>query len=417
MYRLMDISGWLIGSICALTAVILAAEIGGQSASAQTDLPDVGNFYQMLQDYADQSAMSLSYLSRDWSELEQWRIRGRAKMQELLAFETEATPLQPEILQQTEEETYTKYLVRYSLTPHRKVEAFLLIPKGLTQPAPAVVALHDHGGFYYFGKEKITDTEGKPEVLRQFIDRSYGGRTFADELARRGFVVLCPDNFYFGSQRIDADQVPEHFTGQYPALQSQDQNEYIRAFNSFSGAHEQYMAKYIFASGTTWPGIMFHGDRVAVDYLLTRPEVDPQRIGCMGLSIGGFRSAHLFALDPRIKVGVVAGWMTTYKMQLFNKLRWHTWMIYVPKQLEFFDLPDVASLNAPNPLMVINCEQDQLYPLEAMQAADRKLAAIYKKMQAEDRYQCNYYDVPHSLDVEMQDDAIDWLEKWLATDE
>ncbi len=414
MHELMGIFDWLSGSVCAIVIVVLSAGICTSLASAQTDLPDVGNFYQMLQDYADKSEMSLSYLSRNWQELEQWRIRGRAKMQELLAFETEATPLQPEILKQDENEEYTKYLVRYSVTPNRKVEAFLLIPKGLTKPAPAVVALHDHGGFYYFGKEKITDTEDKPEILQEFINRSYGGRTFADELARRGFVVLCPDNFYFGSQRIDADQVPEHFTGQYPALQSQDQDEYIRAFNSFSGNHEQYMAKYIFASGTTWPGIMFHGDRIAVDYLLTRAEVDPQRIGCMGLSIGGFRSAHLFALDPRIKVGVVAGWMTTYKMQLFNKLRWHTWMIYVPRQLEFFDLPDVTSLNAPNPLMVINCEQDQLYPLEAMQAADKKLAAIYKKMQAEDRYQCNYYDVPHSLNVGMQDDAIAWLEKWLV---
>jgi len=413
MHDLISIFDWLSGSMCAIIIVILTVGIGISFASAQTDLPDVGNFYQMLQDYADHSEMSLSYLSRDWPELEQWRIRGRAKMQELLAFDPEATPLQPEILKQDENEVYTKYLVKYSVTPNRRVEAFLLIPKGLTEPAPAVVALHDHGGFYYFGKEKITDTEDKPEILKEFINRSYGGRTYAEELARRGFVVLCPDNFYFGSQRIDVDQVSEYFTKQYPALQSQDQNEYIRAFNSFSGAHEHYMAKYIFASGTTWPGIMFHGDRVAVDYLLTRPEVDPNRIGCMGLSIGGFRSAHLSALDPRIKVAVVAGWMTTYKMQLFNKLRWHTWMVYVPRQMTFLDVPDVVSLSAPNPLMVINCEQDQLYPLEAMQAADKKLAAIYKKMQAEDRYQCNYYDVPHSLNVEMQDDAIAWLEKWL----
>ena len=72
----------------------------------------------------------------------------------------------------------------------------------------------------------------------------------------------------------------------------------------------------------------------------------------MGLSIGGFRSAHLFGLDPRIKAGVVAGWMTSYALQLSNHLRWHTWMIYVPRQHNFLDLPDVASLNAPNPLMV-----------------------------------------------------------------
>jgi len=136
----------------------------------------------------------------------------------------------------------------------------------------------------------------------------------------------------------------------------------------------------------------------------------------MGLSIGGFRSAHLFALDPRIKVGVVAGWMTTYTMQLYNKLRWHTWMVYVPGQTAFLDVPDVVSLSAPNPLMVINCEQDGLYPLEAMEAAEAKISAVYEKMGAKERFQCRYYDVPHSLNVKMQDDAIAWLKQWLMNE-
>ena len=151
----------------------------------------------------------------------------------------------------------------------------------------------------------------------------------------------------------------------------------------------------------------------AVDYLLTRPEVDPGRIGCMGLSIGGFRSNHLFGLDPRIKAAVAAGWMTTYSSLLHSNLLWHTWMIYVPGQLNFLDLPDVASLNAPNPLMIINCSRDTLFPMEGMRAAEKKLAAIYEKLGASDKFKCTFYDVPHSLNVRMQDDAIAWLEKWL----
>ena len=58
-------------------------------------------------------------------------------------------------------------------------------------------------------------------------------------------------------------------------------------------------------------------------------------------------------------------------------------------------------------------DPDQLFPLEGMQAAERKLAAIYKKMGAAEKFRCNYYDVPHSLNVKMQDDAIAWLERWL----
>lgn len=251
-----------------------------------------------------------------------------------------------------------------------------------------------------------------PDILRRFIERSYGGRTYADELARRGFVVLAPDGFYFGSQRIDPAKVDERFTRELKGLE-RGTDDYIGKFNRFAGSHETLTAKTIFTSGAAWPGILFQGDRASVDYLLTRAEVDPKRIGCIGLSIGGFRSAHLAGLDPRIKAAVVAGWMTTYDSLLKDHLRSHTWMIYVPRQLRYLDLPDVVSLNAPRPLMVINCLQDRLFTLKGMQAAEHKLAAVYKKTNAPKRFQCRYYNVPHSLNVPMQNDAITWLQRWL----
>ena len=52
--------------------------------------------------------------------------------------------------------------------------------------------------------------------------------------------------------------------------------------------------------------------------------------GCMGLSIGGYRSAHLFALDPRLRTGVVSGWMPSYPRQMFDHFRHHTWMVCIP---------------------------------------------------------------------------------------
>lgn len=374
---------------------------------------DLGQYYEEFQNYADGGSMSLSYLSRDWPELEQWRIRGRAKMFELLAYNPEPVPLNPIIKETIKKNGYTRYTVEYSITPFRRTEAFLLIPDGLKAPAPAVIALHDHGAFYYYGKEKITETENPPDVLKDFIKQSYGGRTYADELARRGFVVLCPDAIYFGSQRLDINKIPERFTGSFPDIRSNDLNKSIPAFNRFCSSHEQIMAKYFFASGTCWPGIMFYGDRVSVDYLLSRPEVDPARVGCIGLSIGGFRSAHLFGLDSRISAGVNAGWMTSYIKQIDNHLRNHTWMIYVPRQIEYLDLPDVVTLNAPRPLMIINCEKDGLYTIDAMKTAAEKIEKIYKKMNASDKFVTKWYDVPHSLNVEMQNDAIDWLENQL----
>ena len=298
------------------------------------------------------------------------------------------------------------------MTATRKTEAFLLIPDNLKAPAPAVIAIHDHGGFYYFGKEKITKTDDPPNVLKEFIERSYGGRCYADELARRGFVVLVPDGFYFGSQRLDPTKMTDRFTKELAGLDPSS-DDYIRKFNRISGAHETLTARTIFTAGATWPGVLFQGDRASLDYLVTRPEVDPDKIGCIGLSIGGFRSAHLAGLDPRIKATVVAGWMTTYDALLKEHLRNHTWMIYVPGQLRYLDLPDVASLNAPRPTMVINCLQDRLFTLDGMKAAEQKLTSVYEKMDAKENFECRYYDVPHCLDVEMQDNAIRWLEQKL----
>ena len=381
-------------------------------ALAQSVRSDVGNYFPFLSNHANQQPLSLSFHAKEWPEIEQWRIQGRAKMQELLAYDPAPSSSAPVILSQTPKKGYTRYHLRLPVTSDRTTEAFLLIPHGLAKPAPAVVAIHDHGGFYYFGKEKITETENPPKILQDFIEQSYGGRTYADELARRGFVVLVPDGFYFGSQRLDPSKLGNRWTKSLEGLEP-GSDAFIRAFNRTGSGHETLVAKTIFSAGSTWPGILFQGDREAVDYLITRPEVDPERIGCIGLSIGGFRSAHLAGLDPRIKAAVVAGWMTTYSSLLLDHLRNHTWMIYVPRQLHYLDLPDVVSLNAPAPLMVVNCKKDGLFTMAGMRAAESKLAAIYEKLGALDRFKCNYYDVPHSFRVDMQDDAIAWLEKWL----
>jgi hypothetical protein len=131
------------------------------------------------------------------------------------------------------------------------------------------------------------------------------------------------------------------------------------------------------------------------------------------LSIGGFRSAHLAGLDSRIKAAVVVGWMTTYASLLQDHLRSHTWMIYVPGQLEFLDLPDVASLNAPNPLLILSCSQDALFTPQGMKDAETVMRSVYTRLGHVDRFDCRYYDLPHSFTIAMQNDAIDWLKRQL----
>ena len=393
------------------SSLLMLLPLIAQGAEAMPS--DVGDYYGFLNQYAEKHSNSMSYLSGNWTDREAWSKQGREKMFELLNYHPEPAPApNAEVLETVKKAGYTRYLVRYSITADRKTEAFLLVPDGLTKPAPAVVALHCHSGFYYFGKEKITETENPPQVLQDLINKTYGGRCFADELARHGFVVLVPDAFYFGVQRLPVDSLPERYTEDLKKLKP-GSDEYIREFNHVSGEHESTMAKTIFDAGTTWPGILVQGDIASVDYLVTRPEVDASRIGCMGLSIGGWRAAYLFGLDPRLKAGVVAGWMTSYASLVYNHSKNHTWMLHVPGQVNWLDLADMTALNGPNPLMVIDCLQDSLFPLDGMRAAEAKLAEIYKRMGAPDNFLCKYYDLPHSLKVPAQDDAIAWLERSL----
>ncbi|GAB3821912.1 hypothetical protein GCM10028895_25030 [Pontibacter rugosus] len=170
---------------------------------AQQVKSDIANFYPMLDAYSSKSNASLSYLAKDWKNTAKWRKNARAKLDELLAFHPEPAPLNSQVLSTTKRDGYTQYLVRYNVNALQSTEAFLLVPDNLTKPAPAVIALHDHGGFYYFGKEKHTYTDNQPEILKEYVQNLYDGRYYADELAKRGFVVLCPDAIYFGSQKID----------------------------------------------------------------------------------------------------------------------------------------------------------------------------------------------------------------------
>jgi hypothetical protein len=141
--------------------------------------------------------------------------------------------------------------------------------------------------------------------------------------------------------------------------------------------------------------------------------VDAKRIGCVGLSIGGLRTGHLIASDPRVKVACVTGWMTEFRTQLRNHLRNHTWMIYVPGLYKSLDLPDAVALHAPGALLVQQCSRDALYPMAGMKGSVDKLTRIYDKADLPERFKGAFHDVPHSFTPAMQEEAFAWIEKWI----
>jgi dienelactone hydrolase len=293
-------------------------------------------------------------------------------------------------------------------------EALVLKPKDARGPLPAVLALHDHGGNKYFGTRKIAQMGDQLHPLMKRHRDYYGGVSWANELAKRGYVVLVHDAFAFGSRRVRAADLAPSIRGDLKEVNPESTEE-IEAYNKFAGQHEHVMAKSLFSAGTTWPGVFLAEDRRALDYLASRPDVDPRRIGCAGLSGGGLRTVYLGGSDDRIACACCVGMMTTWRDYLLNKCHSHTWMVYIPGLPLDLDYPEVLGLRVPKPTLVLNDTEDTLFTLDEMKRADRILAEVFAKAGAADRYRASFYPGGHKFDRPMQAEAFDWLDRWLKT--
>jgi dienelactone hydrolase len=395
------------------------ADVSPVPAPTSADVPDLGNLFGTVDWVARESAPSLSFLDPRWKSLDEWKAAARPAFHRHLAFDPEPLPVRGEVVGREARDGFTVETVRIRATPAYDISALVLVPTGRHGRLPAVVALHCHGGQYAWGARKLVSSPDDPPALVAYRDRLYG-RPYAELLARRGFVVVAIDAFYFGERRlrpetVPAEAVPADGRDAFRSLASLGEGTAERnaAENRVAGAFEAVMAKTLFAAGATWPGLITWDDRRTVDYLLTRADVDPGRIGCIGLSGGGLRAAFLAAADPRIRVAVVVAWMTEMGTMVEGHARRHTWMAYTPGLRSSLDLPDAAGMAVPGALLVQQCARDTLFPMAGMRGAVEKLAAIYAKAGIPERFRGVFHDEPHSFRPGMQDEAFAWLERWL----
>jgi dienelactone hydrolase len=247
--------------------------------------------------------------------------------------------------------------------------------------------------------------------MRSHQEVYYGGAAWANEIAKRGYAVLAHDAFAFASRRVRYGHVPAVLAGNRREPDPASVLE-IRAYNAWASGHESVMAKSLFCAGTTWPGVFFQEDKFALDYLCSRPDVDANRVGCCGLSGGGLRTVLLGGLDPRVRVAIPVGFMSTWQDFLLNKSHTHTWMIYVPLLPNLLDFPEILGLRAPLPTLVLNDSEDPLFTLKEMKAADRMLCGVYRKAGRPGHYRCSFYPGPHKFDRAMQAEAFDWFDRF-----
>jgi dienelactone hydrolase len=357
----------------------------------------------------------LSLRNSQFHNLEDWRTRARAKALEVIAFpDTGETP-KAEVVSKSTFDGLEVELLRWQLAFGPPTEALFLKPEGARGPLPGIVALHDHGGLKYFGWRKIAD-DGRPvhPILRRHRKDDYGNRAWANEIAKRGYAVLVPDCFPFASRRILVSQVPQSLRwGDARDVTGEEAEADVRAYNEWAAHHESIVAKSLFAAGTTWPGLFTYDDRRAVDVLCARPEVHPQRIGCAGLSGGGCRTLFLGGLDERITCAICVGMMTTWRDLILRKCGTHTWMMWAPGLPKYLDYPEILGLRVPLPTMVLNNTEDPLFTLSEMHRADDIMRAVFEKAGAPHTYQCGFYPGTHKFDLDMQEEAFEWFDRWL----
>lgn len=352
----------------------------------------------------------MSFLKGNYPDLHAYRRAVGEKVFELFHYDPPPVPPAPETLGRWEYPDYIQEKVLFSTTPWFRVPAYVLIPKGRSGPRPGIVDLHSHGGMFVYGKEKVMPTpEAEYPALTGYRQTNYQGRSTSLALCRRGYVVVSIDTFYFGERRtLFADDLKKY--GADRAKYSLDDVQYL---NHRASEREGILARSLFWAGTTWQGIAHWDDIRTVDYLVSRPEVDPDRIGCLGISMGGDRTDYLAGLDERIKCAVSVGWMSTLRPMIRHHVATHSFMHFLPGLTCYLDLPDLLGCMAPRPLMVQQCTQDALYPLEGMKEAVNKLGAIYSQTGAPSMFRGEFYDQPHIFNLKMQEEAFAWMDRWL----
>jgi Acetyl esterase (deacetylase) len=395
------------------SAVALSFVVFGQTTA--TRINQVGAYGPWLSEkvLGDGPAL-LSFRTGKWKDVREWRKVARKRALEYIApVDLGGVPKVTVTGRTTYDGLDIEFLSWQLPSGGGRTEAVLLKPAGARGPLPGILALHDHGGNKFLGWRKVARTDSKPWAIQEKHQaENYGGLAWANEIAKRGYVVLAHDTFPFASRRVMVKDVPERIRrdGVDP---TPDDMEGIRRYNRFAGQHEDVMEKSLISAGTTWPGVYLVEDQKALDVLCSRKEVDPTRIGCGGLSGGGMRTVYLGGLDDRIKVAVAVGFMTTWRDLILDKAFTHTWMTFVPLLPKYLDFPEILALRAPAPTLVLNCKEDKLYTLSEMQRADAMMAETFKRAGAPQNYRTIFYEGGHRFDKEMQADAFDWFDRFL----
>ncbi len=338
---------------------LLAAPGVAASAERAVRVPTV---HEQIRKEARNAPLRMKFAGSTEAECRRWQRAFSGRLRKLLG------PHSPP----REWKTVTERVVE--LEDHRRHElvleapglpplpVHLLVPKGRRPPRPGVLALHGHGPY---GHDAVAGIDTTEERRRNIAASNYD---YGRQLARRGYVVAAPCFTPFG-RRLDDRKA---YGGDDPCAVT-----FVRL---------QLLGKVLMAENlrdALW----------ALELLAQRPDVDAKRLGCVGLSYGGRMTMLTAALEPRIRVAVIAGALNVMQERILH--RYSCGAQVIPGLLEYGDVPEIAGLIAPRPCLWVVGRRDPLMVREWIPRAWERIRRVYRVLGAEDRLEMDEFDGAH----------------------
>lgn len=367
------------------------------SAAAQSDTLKYGvvknmpTFYEQLK---QQLTYPMAWGKSSVKDFAQWRNEAREVVIECMRNLPPAPEdYRMEVVDTERRDGYEARKIWFNVSEWCRIPAYLLVPEG-KGPFPAIVMLHDHGAHFSIGKEKmVRPFHVKSEVLADADDwamRCYDNQYTGDYFAANGYVVLSIDALFWGER------------GRKEGI-------------DYDG--QQALASNFLQMGSSWGAFINMDDVRSAEFLSSLPFVDKEKVGCLGFSMGAYRSWMLSALTDYVKASASICWMNTtdHLMTLTNNQNkgGSAFSMLIPNLRRYLDYPHTASIACPKPTLFFNGTQDKLFPVQGVKDAYATLQSVWESQQAADRLVTKIWEEKHFFNKEMQKETLEFFNKWL----
>ena len=318
-------------------------------------------FRKYLKGFYAEHSRQMKFCGNTPESFVEWKKSAQQRVLELLSIDhlPVETP-EMRIIKEVKYDNYTVKKIQYQTLPELIVPAYLFIPENCSSPSPTLLCPPGHGS-----------------GINQVIDEEGAYHKYPHVFAEAGYITLVPEHISFGER-------------------------------STSGQGEcSFDHEALNLLGSTVIGYRMWELQRSLDLLESLPQVDPDRIGCAGLSLGGEMTLYLAACDPRIKVACVACFLTSFKGTFLKEA--HCTCGYVPKMARDFEHVDIASLIAPNPLMIQAGSLDPSFLVENAMEAYTELLELYQMLDVANFVTLDVFEGGHEFHL---DPVLAWFGQW-----